>query len=333
MQFRLIIYLLCFKQTSTANISKDIISEQQFQSDAELLCPYTSFCEENIPQPFLGSDEKIPCCHDCSCGPSCGLTNNCCFKHLDVYKREETYHMICKSTKTYAKSLKDSLHFMMLHKCFAFNKSYNDIQKSDALFHPVYSSKTGFIYFNTEVASCNDATDLVPFQKAISCNFQEDFMNNVDRILKGLEPSSECQIQYQPPKGIDLKSEECKPNVIRKCNVTGKMKAREPFWTFCESFNATFVLQVSNQEYVYGNMYCYMCNDLFHRYKFRKDLHTCKPVLDKNDNLKLTFKLKLTVILKEGLQYVDEDTLALTGTSGSCPQHMIVVNSFTVNRK
>ena len=300
------------------------MSEQQLLEDVKFLCPYTSVCGENASLPFPGSNKEVPCCQDCSCDPSCGLHSSCCYKSLDTFNIEETYQMICRSTLAKANSLAKSQYFRMINKCIP---SYTDQGEVDKNYSPVYSYMTGFIYFNAAIASCNNVNITVPFKRAIRCPFQTDFMRDVHRILTGLKPYTDCQEKYLPPDGIDLKSEECTPTVIRKCNVTGTVMVWKPFWPYCESFNATFILQSGHLEYVYANIYCYMCNEQYNKNRLGKLSYKCSRWVDKvwvGDH-------SLTIILAPGLTSTDENVKHRTGTSRTCPPNEVIVNSFTVS--
>jgi hypothetical protein len=130
--------------------------------------------------------------------------------------------MICKTLQATDEVGRRLQHFRMINTCIHSQNSSADHLKTNKDYNPVYSAMTGFIYFNSEIASCNNVNDTIPFQKAVRCSDQEDYMNDADRFLTSLEPKTLCRVQYLPPDGADLKSEQCEPRIIRKCNVTVK---------------------------------------------------------------------------------------------------------------
>jgi hypothetical protein len=153
-------------------------------------------------------------------------------------------------------------------------------------------------------------------------------MNDADRILTGLEPQTLCRVHYLPPGGIDLQSEKCEPGIISKCNVTGTVKEWQPFWAYCGSFNATYMLHVGFQPYIYSNIYCFMCNELFDEYRFGKITNKCSRWVNKitGDDY------SLTVLLKPGFPLLDDHHQdSKTETSTACPLNQIMVHSFTVS--
>jgi hypothetical protein len=188
---------------------------------------------------------------------------------------------------------------------------------------------TGFIYYNSEIASCNNANYTIPFQRVIRCSIQEDFANDADRILADLEPQTLCQVYYLPPEGTYLKSEQCEPGIIRKCNVTGTVKEWQPFWAYCESFNATYILHVGFQRYIYANVYCFMCNELYELYGFGEKRNKCSRWVDKFTGRDYS----LTIILKPGFQLADDKQNGKIGSSKTaCPPDQIMVQSFKVSK-
>jgi hypothetical protein len=238
--------------------------------------------------------------------------------------------MICKSLTATEGSVAIQQHFRMINACIHSHGSGTDTSIVDTQFYPVYSAMTGFIYFNAAIASCNNAYDTIVFQRAIKCFYQEDYMDDVDRIIGGFEPARECQVQYLPPSGIDLKSEHCKPEIIRECNITGTVKEWQPFWTYCKTLNAVYALHVGFQEYIYANIYCFMCNELYDVDKFVEITNKCSRLVDKISALDFS----LTVILKPGFLFSDDNQIGIfTSSETSCPKNQIMVHSFTVRRK
>jgi hypothetical protein len=135
--------------------------------------------------------------------------------------------MICKSlyaTVNISDHLKDihavafEPHVRMVDKCLGGTCEYQKIQKK---FNPVYSPRTSFVYFNAHIAKCNNVTDFIYSRKAILCSFQDVLLAESNSLIQGDELNAYCVTKFIFPEDVDLKSEYCEPEVIRKCNVTG----------------------------------------------------------------------------------------------------------------
>jgi hypothetical protein len=148
------------------------------------------------------------------------------------------------------------------------------------------------------------------------------------RILQREEPNDDCVTKFIFPEDIDLKSEYCEPEVIRKCNVTGEVTTWQPFWAFCETLNATFILYLSTRNIAYGNIYCYMCNQFYEESRvFSK--YRCNATRFPNKNI--GGEHTLTMMLRVGFQVDVEDKIEISSTEKECPVNHAMIYSFSVS--
>lgn len=236
-------------------------------------CPYSYFCGLNASKDFLHEDNRIPCCHSCSCSPECGYQGNCCFSQLDEFNSVERDSMICRNTfeidpendKNYNNLISEPVpHYWVVNKCrFTAEElgiAINERDDTTLSFAPVFSSNTGKIYFSAFIAKCNNVSDVIPWERILSCPQNalaslSDIMDNAT----GESTVQECISYFSPPE-TKVSFKQCYPNTIRKCNVTGQVSAENDFWPLCAMFNATFILTTSRYVQSYANVYCYLCN-------------------------------------------------------------------------
>jgi hypothetical protein len=254
--------------------------------------------------------------------------------------------MICKSTLAIdILSNKDFnideygpvLYFRMINKCLTVQQPHLSLKeklKID-LFEPVYSRKTGFIYFNDGIAKCNNVNNAVSFRGAITCSFKGNNLADDDLIIQDLKPNNNCITKFIPPDGANLKSEQCKPEVIRKCNSENEGEKREMFQMLCESFNATYVVQRNWKTFYFGNIYCYKCNEMSYEDLTNRSVHSCDAsVLDSTSGME-KFKPQhrsLTMFLIPGLIESSYEKKSMKGVLGSCPENQVMVHSFMVSK-
>ena len=272
---RIIVYTISISSVTANDVTEDIFIEM---SDLHELCPYSSFCRRNATSEFQYSSTSYPCCHSCSCSSDCGLRGDCCFsKHGG--NTEPIDDVICRHSFRidpfkyfkYRRIAQSATYYKMVDKCHCLNDNRNitgsTCEQSDQnfVFAPVYSKSTGKIYSNVGYAECNNDLQTIAWQRSIVCppNVEPSMpeLMNVTDVQQDVSSGGHgCLLYYIPPKHLNLDEAICFPNTIRKCNITRMMKTREPFWDFCEKFNATFTVQTFSDLKAYGNVYCFMCN-------------------------------------------------------------------------
>jgi hypothetical protein len=219
-------------------------------------------------------------------------------------------------------------HFRMIDKCLGAANEYQEIPKANDAFNPVYSTNTSFIYVNEQIAKCNNATDVINSRKAIMCSLQHVFPAESSRIIQGEEPNADCVTKYIFPENVDLKSEYCEPEVIRKCNVTGEVATWQPFWAFCETFHASFILHRNTRKIAYGNIYCYMCNQFYDESRVFSKYRCSAP---RFSNKYLGGEHTLTMMLMVGFQVDVEDEIEISSKENECPVNHAMIYSFSVS--
>jgi hypothetical protein len=151
----------------------------------------------------------------------------------------------------------------------------------DLEFAPVYSASTGKIYSNVQYAHCNGDFETIPWQSSIACEPRKiPYMPNFGKNVSDNE--NWCLLYYIPPNEVNLDEAICFPDVVRKCNTTGVMETRKPFWDFCEKFNATYIFQNLRFLKAYANVYCFMCNVNIITFKNKHKLCETQTTAGKN---------------------------------------------------
>ncbi|KAL4231216.1 hypothetical protein ACF0H5_008798 [Mactra antiquata] len=235
-----------------------------FISEVQELCPYTSFCKRNARLTLPKNETKEPCCKPCSCQPDCEMFGNCCFD----YMRNGTLVNLrqCLSPVVTGAHVK-VVNYIMVYSCQTASGSNSlcsfkprDINS----FAPVVSITTGEIYVNPQCAHCNNVTDGVPWKLSVKCPFSKEdfFITSSDILLDSQNDERSCFLTYIPPDQVNVKFRECYTNVVRQCNVTGLATQWTPMWKYCSMFNATYTYSRSNQIGAYGNIFCYICNQI-----------------------------------------------------------------------
>ena len=235
-------------------------SNVTFPEDLQVWCPYTKFCDLKPAQRLDPSiKNKVPCCGSCSCSDDCGRYRNCCTSSMDHYKMDDTLRTVCKSL-TVTRTIVDeqqSFYMHMVNKCPDFSFSCVDQNASIfASYHPVYSSATNLIYYNSKCADCHNISEVTPFEAAIQCSpRKESYTNVMYGVIIGNTLDSDCTIQFVPPYDIDMRSHVCHPMKITKTDCTPDSKYYA-LRDLCASFNATY----RTHRMVYDNIYCYLCS-------------------------------------------------------------------------
>jgi hypothetical protein len=157
----------------------------------------------------------------------------------------------------------------MIDKCSGTIKGLNNLIQyndsiSDSKFYPVYSPSTKQTYINEKYVHCNNVTDGIYWQLAVACESDSALSDFTEKIIyeNDLNVSNDCILKYLPPKGFDLTTSKCEPDVIRTCNVSGLVIERDKSWDLCTEFNATFIRVVELKVQRYGNVFCWLCNQV-----------------------------------------------------------------------
>lgn len=232
------------------------------------LCPYSDFC--NITGSKLPGRGIKSCCDSCSCDEGCGERMDCCFDFMDNKKIVETNNLSCISALVDEGGLvKDAPHYYMMHKC-SRNETYECKSKQlypwGSLF-PIYANSTGFIYYNSECARCNDITGGLHWEIYIDClteyitEYAYDF----------LQPNNwkQCVIRFVPPPTAGVDNFLCYRNPVGKCNATVKRNIYEHFIPeACEIVNAPAFLvkrsRIGVWTKTYKNVFCQLCSGESH---------------------------------------------------------------------
>jgi hypothetical protein len=235
----------------------------------------------------------------------------------------------------YQNIAKGAPHYKIVDKCICSNETRKmfgmdckeDFQ--DMEFAPVFSHSSGTIYSNVRYAECYNDLETIPWLKSIVCAPDvEPSMPDHSDVGNNLTASENgCLFYYIPPKELDLDTIMCFPDVIRKCNTTRTMKRREPFWDFCEKFNATYTVQTFRNLKAYANIYCFMCNTLVDIDNI-KEMQCSKQSSGKE---KVFHMVSLTIIL----DYENDDEMSYPEHNDkerqTCPEDTLLIASFKVS--
>ncbi|KAL4220644.1 hypothetical protein ACF0H5_021040 [Mactra antiquata] len=250
----------CFLLFFSAVVDLTVGNKWTFLPVFQELCPYSSFCETKNTTNFDFQGGKRPCCDSCSCQPGCEKDNTCCFENDEVGILDIGNKCMTPSVSN-VKGL--TFTYRMRHTC-TNEERLCEYNKTDyKSFSPVVSSTTGVIYVNSECAFCNSELNIVPWQLSVACpQDKRDHSYDTLQLLRGNNTGTTgCYLSYVPPKDIDVESHVCYTNVIRQCNVSGRLMQWEAFWDHCPLFNATY----HSKSQVYGNVFCYMCNEVHYK--------------------------------------------------------------------
>ncbi|KAL4231215.1 hypothetical protein ACF0H5_008797 [Mactra antiquata] len=156
-----------------------------FLFDLQELCPYTSFCGDKARLTLQENETKQSCCKTCSCEPECERFGNCCFDYISDGPKTQLRQCLSPIV-TYGKQY--VMNHLMVYSCLIDGKesvchfNTTDVQSFDS----VVAIKTGEIYVNPQGAHCNNVTDGLPWELAVTCPFSdEDYLITLADIFFG----------------------------------------------------------------------------------------------------------------------------------------------------
>ncbi|KAL4224208.1 hypothetical protein ACF0H5_017661 [Mactra antiquata] len=145
----------------------------------------------------------------------------------------------------------DYLNTSIVQACEILN---ND-KKSFITDTPVTDTFTSYTYRNRFCALCNNVSEdrIKEWAALLKCTTESFKPKNIDNIFEEILQTETCNIIYEGNGIEQYEAIKC-DNVIRTCNETGKWRVYNPL------IEKACLAYTSVYDYIYKNVFCYMCN-------------------------------------------------------------------------